>query len=285
MPDIVIIVVCCNADRMAFQRRQYAALGLPYKIVYFPAFTPRESGDWLRDKDPVRPEHDTMMCAVRSQAAAIDWYASDDSAPPYALIVEDDVTFRTDGLHDALQTVLEYWDKYRDEIDYVSVGYLLGSTPHRARFQHGPLFWGPQAPLVWGNQAYLIRKDVARDMAAVLHQPHTTAVRARVREILKTRGAYSTRAPFLQPDALWPDLFRQAFVWPVLGIEAPFASEILGDAGANMRRLRGAVEAGLVDLRRFYSDPAPPAAAASLAQTNSPSASSAGDSRSTQLNS
>lgn len=284
MTDVLVLVVCCNAERMAFQQRQYAALKLPYRIVYFPAFTPGESGDWLRDTDPVQPEYDTMMCAVRSQAAAIDWYVRE-ASEPYALIVEDDVTFRTDGLHDAIQTVIEYWEKYRDEIDYVSVGYLVGDTPHRARFQHGPLYWGPQEPLVWGNQAYLIRKDVAGDMAAVLHQPHTTALREQIATLEKTRGFYSIRRPVIQPDALWPDLFRQGFVWPVLGIEAPFPSAILGSMGANMRRLRAALDAGRVDLQRFYRDPAPPAAAASLAQTNSPAASSAGDSRSTQLNS
>jgi hypothetical protein len=267
---------------MAFQRRQYAALALPYRVVYFPAFTPRESSDWIREKDPKFPEYDSMMCAVRSQAAAIDWYVRE-APEPYALIVEDDVTFRTDGLHDAIQTVIEYWEKYRDEIDYVSVGYLLGDKQPRAQFQHGPLYWGPQYPLVWGNQAYLIRKDVAREMAAVLHQPYTTALRARVEEILKTRGAM--RETVIQPDALWPELFRQAFVWPILGVEAPFSSAILGNADANTRRLRAALEAGLVDLRLFYSDPAPPAAAASRAQTNSPATSSAGDSRSTQLNS
>jgi hypothetical protein len=284
MSNVVIIVVCCNAERMAFQRRQYAALALPYRVVYFPAFTPRESSDWIREKDPISPEYDSMMCAVRSQAAAIDWYVRE-APEPYALIVEDDVTFRTDGLHDAIQTVIEYWEKYRDEIDYVSVGYLLGDKQSHTRFQHGPLYWGPQDPLVWGNQAYLIRKDVAREMAAVLHQPHTTGLRERVRTIDATRGLYSRRETVIQPDALWPDLFRQAFVWPVLGVEAPFSSAILGKADANTRRLRAAVETGRVDLRLFYSDPAPPAAAASCAQTNSPATSSAGDSRSTQLNS
>lgn len=285
MPDVVVIVVCCNKERMAFQQRQYAALKLPYRVVYFPAFTPSESSDWLRDRHPAHPEYDTMMCAVRSQAAAIAWYVESAAPEPYALIVEDDVTFRTDGLHDAIQTVLEYWEKNSDEIDYVSIGYLLGKDKHIAKWLHGPLLWGPQQPKVWGNQAYLIRKDVARTMADVLQQPHTIALRARVREEMAAGRDYSYREPLVQPDALWPILFRQAFVQPVLGIEALFRSEILSDPGANYRRIQGALEAGLVDLDLFYRDDAPPAAAASRPQTNSPSSNAAGDSRSTQLNS
>ena len=74
-----------------------------------------------------------------------------------------------------------------------------------------------------------MNRKTASDMASVLHQPTTKAVRESVAKRLATmpggRG-YTNRPIRVQSDNLPSMLWRQGFVYPMMAIEAPLESII-----------------------------------------------------------
>ena len=251
--DIHIVVICCKEERKAFQKKQFAALQLPYDVTYAWAYSPETSRSYIVDYDPEFPESDTTLCCMRSHAAVLDWFYHN-TASDYILVVEDDVTFRKEELAAKISHVIDLWSEHSGEIDYVSLGYLItteiGNYP-TAEHSDGALYWGKQTPSVWGTQAYLVKRPVVKQMIDIFYQPTTRDLRNKIAETLRIRGKYTNRHERIQSDSLLAILFRQGFVRPILAIEGQFQSIIegkyLGDA-----RWKKAIEKGTVQLSDFY---------------------------------
>ncbi len=246
------MVICCNEERKAFQKKQFAALRLPYDVTYAQAHTPETSRSYIADYDPQVPEYDTTLCCMRSHAAVLAWFYHNTTSE-YVLVMEDDVTFRKDGLADTIRRVIDLWSKHSSEIDYVNIGYLIDSAtgmyPDAAN-KDGILRWGKQSYNMWGMQAYLVKRPVVKEMVDVFFQANTIDLRKKVQELMASGRDYSHRHPRIQSDSLFPILFRQGFVTPILAIEMPFHSAILGNAVSG--RWAKAIETGTITLSDFY---------------------------------
>jgi GR25 family glycosyltransferase involved in LPS biosynthesis len=213
-------------------KTQLDMLALPYPYTFFDGFTPANSKEYMVDRLEVAHEYDTTLCCFRSHVGAIDFFVRMFPDKQHVLILEDDV-FLLRTFSKELETVMKLWAVHKDEIDYVSLGYNPGrhEGPHGSLFSDGVLRWGLDCPNgdVWGCMAYLMNREVAADMVSVLHQPTTTAVREAVSNRLKTmpggRG-YTKRHIRVQSDNLPGMLWRQAFVFPMMTIEAPLESII-----------------------------------------------------------
>jgi GR25 family glycosyltransferase involved in LPS biosynthesis len=241
---IHILVLCGNEERKQFQKKQFAALQLPYDVTYIGAYTPDTSADYMNDYDSVYPEANATLCCMRSHAAAIDWFVHH-SDQPYALIMEDDVCLLQSEFATHVESVLQTWSRH-DSLDYVSIGYLPGTyDPKQA---DGNLYWDSEKP-VWGAQAYLVSRAKAVRMAEILHQPSARHVRERAIQESKQHN-YSTRYLRVQSDALLPILFQQGFVQPMLAIEAPLVSMI--NQQSMMSRWAPAIASGAVDPSRYF---------------------------------
>ena len=252
--SVHIVVICCNEERRAFQKGQFAALKLPHDVTYVQAYSPETSRPYIVDYDPEFPEPDTTLCCMRSHAAVLDWFYHNTTGD-YVLVVEDDVAFRKEDLAAKIEHVIDLWSKHSSEIDYVSLGYLINNAPDGsypdAANHHEELYWGKQAPSVWGTQAYLVKRPQVKEMITIFHQPNTKELRKKITEKICIRGKYTNRHERIQSDSLLAILFRQGFVRPMLAIEAQFHSIIeggyLGDA-----RWKKAIESGTIQLSDFY---------------------------------
>ena len=252
--NIHILVICCNDERKTFQKKQFAALQLPYDVTYAWAHSPETSRDYIVDYNSEFPEPDTTLCCMRSHAAVLAWFYHNTTSD-YVLVVEDDVTFRKDGLADKIDRVIDLWSKHSSEIDYVSLGYLINNTPDGsypdAANHHEELYWGKQTPSVWGTQAYMVHRPIVKQMIDLFHQPNTRDLRKKIEEMICVRGKYTNRHERIQSDSLLSISFRQGFVVPMLAIEGQFHSIIegkyLGDA-----RWKKAIEKGTIVLSDFY---------------------------------
>jgi len=227
---IQIVIVTCSESRKKAMKKQLDALALPYPYTFFDGFTPQTSKEYIVDHYAYAPEYDTTLCCLRSHVGAADYFIRTFPEKKYALFLEDDVlllkTFASE-----LETVMRLWTSHKDEIDYVSLGYNPGrhEGPHGSLFSDGVLRWGLDCPNgnVWGCMAYIMNRDMATDMASILHQPTTKAVRDAVAKRLMTmpggRG-YIKRHIRVQSDNLRGMLWRQAFVYPMMTVEAPVES-------------------------------------------------------------
>jgi len=235
---IQIVVVTCSESRKTAMKTQLDNLALPYPYAFFDGYTPATSKDYIVDYfkcppntlRPIKPEKDTTLCCFRSHVGALDFFLRTFPDKEYVLILEDDVSLlRT--FSKELETVMNLWASHKDTIDYVSLGYNPGrhEGPHGSLFSDGVLRWGLDCPNgdVWGCMAYLMNRGVAADMVSVLHQPTTRDVRESVAKRLATiregRG-YTYRHIRVQSDNLRGMLWRQAFVYPMMTVEAPVES-------------------------------------------------------------
>jgi GR25 family glycosyltransferase involved in LPS biosynthesis len=252
--NIHIVVICCNEERKTFQKQQFHALKLPYDVTYAHAYSPESSKSYIVDYDPEYPEPDTTLCCMRSHAAVLSWFYHNTTSD-YVLVVEDDVTFRTDDLVNKIDRVIDLWSKHSTEIDYVSLGYLINNTPDGsypdAAHNDDVLRWGKQMPSVWGTQAYLVERSVVKQMIDVFYQPNTRDLRKKIEDTIRLRDKYTNRHERIQSDSLLAILFRQGFVVPMLAIEMPFQSIIETTYMGDIRWTK-AIEKGTIVLSDFY---------------------------------
>lgn len=250
-----IVVICCNEERRAFQKRQFAALKLPYDVTYAWAYSPDTSRDYIADYDTKCPEFDTTLCCMRSHAAVLDWFYHNTTSD-YVLVMEDDVGLLKSGFAARVDHIIDLWSKHSSEIDYVSLGYLISTDAgiYPGAVNHDEeLYWGEQGEdVLWGMQAYLVKRQQAKDMIDILHQPNTIELRKRVKAEMAKGRDYSHRYPRVQSDSLYPLLFRQGFVIPMLAIETPFQSAIQGH-NVTYARWKKAIDKGTINLEDFYS--------------------------------
>jgi len=207
----------------------FTELKLSYPVHFFRGHTPDMSHDYMNDRDVLRPEKDTELCCTRSHASAIKCFVDNYKDKDYLLVIEDDVTLLSENFTEKLEEVIEIWKKHETEIDYVSVGYLPNTQPHKSDNQDGVLKWNMTNCSVWGEQAYIMPNKIAVSMSKLLFQPTSNDLRQSVKthiSCINNGRGYVDNYLRLQIDAIMPMCFRQGIVWPLMGIEMPFNSLI-----------------------------------------------------------
>jgi len=218
MDSLQIIIICCNEERRRFQQKQMEDLDLPY--VFFDAYTPNTMGEYITEKYVENPEADTMICATRSHIEAIDYFCKQYPDKQYGIFFEDDVIIAHDFLSKVEKTI-SAWKPYKNEIDYISLGFLLPDIKTKCKNTSEHLNWNLEEAL-WGQQCYIVGRDVCLEIAKLLVQKNTadlySVFRERRKKVVRKLG-YAYKKVRLQPDTIIPNLFRQGFIWPPIAIE------------------------------------------------------------------
>jgi len=225
--NIQIIVITCSEERKRIMTDQLHALNLSIPFTFFQGYTPDTSKDYIVDRDPKSPEKDTMICCMRSHAAALNYFIHSFPDKHFALIIEDDAAL-LHNFEKELQAVMIRWYTHIDDIDFISLGYFPGKGRHEAKKSDRMLSW-QLTSMVWGTQSYIVKRSAARSMATVLHHPSTKDLRLAFDRYLKTElkgQSYTNKYPVVQPDAMIPIGWRQAIVFPLMVIELPINSTI-----------------------------------------------------------
>lgn len=249
-----VIIICANEERRAYQQRQFSDLQLPYKVMYFPGYTPNTSKSYIADYDDNCAENDETICCFRSHIGAIRQFINKSHAD-YCIILEDDVSLIKTGFQTQIDEILRAWKDYPD-IDYVVVGYLLSDYSHDYAESCNAFEWEPRGKVTWGFQAYIVRRDSAARIVSMFDKPNTAIIRAAAWKEIKRRNGkppYERRYPRIQSDSLIPGFFKAAYSKQLLAIEAPFASVITPDC-ANHKRWVRFIQSGRLNPSLYYDN-------------------------------
>jgi len=221
--SLQIIVIWCNEDRRKEMVRQFNYLNLPYPVHYYKGFTPDTSKEYIVDRHPELPEDNGTLCCMRSHAGALHEFVTAFPEKLRCLVVEDDVAFLLDFTTE-LRKVLQVWQKHSDDIDVLNVGYLPPRENSKSLKADKMLRWGLDCEngIIWGTQAYLVKRSVALEMAHILHQPTSKALRESFQHhFVNTLHSkrYSNKITRLQSDVLLSVGWKQGYVTPMLAIE------------------------------------------------------------------
>ena len=255
--DVVVYILWCNEERLAFMKTQVESMALPFPVVYFKASTPDDSRAFV---DPASPVHDRLQCCFRSHVRALEDFTSN-HASGHCLILEDDVCFLREGFLDRFKAILTTYNA-TPQIDYVTLGHLpftmKGEAVHTKRdvLTHaGGLYYDFSAAdfTIWGSQAQLFSHKTAQSIVALLCRPTSREVLEAVTQHLKTNRSYQNKAPHVMIDALLPLLFSQAIAYPPLFVEnnTPSTVQPGSPAERNDTWLR-AETAGMFRLADYY---------------------------------
>ena len=247
--QVQIVILSASAERTAFQKKQMAELNIPWPVYIFPAYTPETSKDYIQERDMRKPETDGMICCMRSNIGAVEWYNTNCPNTPYAIIFEDDAALLKESFVDKVMQVIKVWERHMDSIDYVSLGYfpIKGFT---GKQKDEMLHWEFDSKnYLWGCTAHLINRRAAAEMTKLFIHPNTTAFR----KTLLTAKEYQYRYIHVQPDSLYPMYFRQGAVDQTMTMEAEFVSQTLGFN--NNVRWQNHINTGLIDPTKYYSSP------------------------------
>lgn len=247
--QVQIVILSASVDRTAFQTKQMADLHIPWPVHIFPAFTPETSKDYIQDRDAKKPETDGMICCMRSNVGAVEWYNANCPSTPYAIIFEDDAALLKEGFVEKVLQVIKVWERHMDAIDYVSLGYfpIKGFT---GKQKDEMLHWDfDRIHYVWGCTAHLINRKSAAAITQLFHHKNTKDFH----KALLTAKEYQHRYIHIQPDSLYPMYFRQGVVKQTMTMEAEFVSQTLGIH--NYDRWQDHIDAKLIDPTHYYSNP------------------------------
>jgi GR25 family glycosyltransferase involved in LPS biosynthesis len=256
---VQIIVITCSETRKHIIKQQLDNLRISIPYVFFQGYTPATSESYIVDKDPKYPEKDTMICCMRSHAAAIQQFVVEFPEKDYLLVLEDDAALLK-GFEKELEQIMDIWSKHDDEIDHISLGYFPKSSVHLSEKKFKNLYWNLQHN-VWGTQAYIVKRSVAKQMAEVLHRLTTKDVRKAFDDHILTNlkgKSCANKIALVQPDVLLSVGWRQAIVFPLMVIELPIKSTINPSSNAReLGRWDPVFSTGGRKIDEFYELPAP----------------------------
>lgn len=222
-PKIQTVVISVNEERKAAIQKQLEILKFPYPVHYFKGSTVEDSKSWILEDYPVIPP---LQCCAKSHIDGLDWYVNN-SLADYVLVLEDDAAILKDGFSKAVEDTIALWN---EEIDYISIGYI----PDRIKTilpllkNTQSLYWGFKniSQTIWGTQSYIVKRSVAFDMVHITKRNTCAHVKNIMDCFVKEGRCIANKIPYVQADALFPLLFRQAICYPLLVIETEAVSII-----------------------------------------------------------
>ena len=229
-----IVVVTCNEKREQIIRKQLEDINTSIDYYIYKGFTPAQSKEYMDYRTHLSgtcDEFDETLCCMRSHAGAIDHAVKTFPDKIFYIMMEDDVALINE-FDDKVNDVIELSAKHMNEIDSVYLSYLSSPESNNEKSFESKfnnieknLFWNKKDTVnIWGTQMYMLKRSVALEMAEVLHKNSASELNIACRKkydqvIEKNKVPYSHKEIRIQSDVLLSLLWRQAVVFPVLGIE------------------------------------------------------------------
>lgn len=258
---IQIIVYSINDDRLNWIKKQVNDLKIPIDIKYFKGFCVDDNKGYILDKHPKYGyvELDTQLSCTRTVGAVFNWFVNNCKNKDYLITMEDDVCLIKNGFIDKLLKIIDIYDKNKNDIDYVSIGYLnfdIEEIIKRNTSNNSGLYWNiwknrksnQDFDTVWGGQMLLFRSEIVSKLSDIIYHDNTDKIRQKINERIKNGHRYSRRVDVLLGDHFIPLLFKQAVYYPPLGIEGNFKTQMNNNDTSN--RLKSWVN--YLDLNEYY---------------------------------
>jgi GR25 family glycosyltransferase involved in LPS biosynthesis len=225
--DLVFYIICCNEEREEFMRKQMIDLKITYPIVYFKAFTPENSQDWVTKDDEEFNHNEKLQCSCRSHIEALKDFKKH-RPEEFLLILEDDVCLLKENFESKLNKCVDFYSKNYHIVDFLTLGYIptdFGMNPNNKYF---PLCKKKEfiyyelkfiKDSVWGAQAQLFSKKKIDTILEVFDKKTGKEVLESVKTFYKTFGWYQSKAIYLTFDSILPSIFSQGIVESHLAVE------------------------------------------------------------------
>ena len=117
-----IIISICN-DRKQKIIQSFKELGVEDRFIhYLEASTPENSEEYFTDTS-FDSKTKKVVCCAKSHCRAIE-YAARDESPEYSIVIEDDAAFHKTDFVKVIQEIVENWNKYFGQCEYISLGWV-----------------------------------------------------------------------------------------------------------------------------------------------------------------
>jgi GR25 family glycosyltransferase involved in LPS biosynthesis len=271
--DIIFYVISSNQDRLDFMKRQFIELDLHSNVVFFNAYTPKDSSDWMVKNDKYSP--DKLQSCLRSHISAIKEFTENYPNKRYICVLEDDVSLLKENFNKKLLVHLDNFNKNND-VEYLTIGYLPTTTSN-AEYQkkynfkssfldneklslvtnRDGIYYGfyNKGFAIWGAQAQIFPMDTAKKIVHHLHKESAQEIYDSINQFSEKNQLKQNKLVYLTPDSIFPVMFEQGIVNPPLAIENDFGS-LIHISNVSVHRLnyrKQYEEMGYIKLSNYYS--------------------------------
>jgi GR25 family glycosyltransferase involved in LPS biosynthesis len=226
--NLIFYIICCNDEREEFMKKQMIDLKITYPIVYFKAFTPENSQDWVIKNDEIN-NNEKLQCSCRSHIEVLKDFKKRDEE--FLLILEDDVCLLKENFQTKLEKYIEFYSKNYHIIDFLTLGYIptdFNKNPNSDYFQlckkKENIYYELKniKDTVWGAQAQIFSKSKIDTMLEVFDKKTAKELLESVNDFIKKNGRYQIKYIFLTFDSILPSIFSQGIVDSHLAVEKNF---------------------------------------------------------------
>lgn len=227
--NLVIYIICCNEEREAFMKQQMLDLKITYPIVYFKAFTPDNSQDWVLKNDELN-HNEKLQCSCRSHIEVLKDFKNN-RPEEFLLILEDDVCLLKENFQNKLEKCVEFYSKNYHILDFLTLGYIPTDFDMYPNSKYFPLCKKKEfvyyelkyiKHTVWGAQAQIFSKKKINEMLEVFDKKNGKEVIESVKTFFNTFGYYQPKTIYLTFDSILPAIFSQGIVESHLAVERNF---------------------------------------------------------------
>lgn len=226
--NLVIYIICCNEERETFMKQQMIDLKITYHIVYFKAFTPENSQDWILKNEKIN-NIEKLQCSCRSHIEALKDFKKREEE--FLLILEDDVCLLKENFESKLNKYVEFYSKNYHILDFLTLGYIPTDFDKNPTSHYFPLCKKKEnvyyelknvKDTVWGAQAQIFSKKKIDAMLEIFDKKTAKELLESVSDNAKKYGYYQTKDIYLTFDSILPAVFSQGIVESHLAIEKNF---------------------------------------------------------------
>lgn len=236
---IQIVVYYIDENRLEWIRKQFQHLNIGIDIFYFKGYTKEESVDFIKTEDSdilLKIGHGHgQLAAIRTIGAIFNWFLKYCKDKEFLITVEDDCCLLKQEILDKILNAVNTYEENSENFDYVCLGYLpfdINKIKIRNLPTKNNIHWdmwknrkSNDFDGVYGGQMTLFNKKIVKNLSEIFHQNNTDLIREKINERLNKGHDYSNKYICLLGDHIFPRLFRQAILYPPLGIEGDFFSQ------------------------------------------------------------
>lgn len=267
MEDIIFYVIYCGEDRLNFMKKQIKELSLPFTIVYFKAYTPEESQNWM-DKNDISP--DKLQCCLRSHIECIHHFYTNYHNKKYLCILEDDVCLLKNNFKDEfLKGIDSLKEVQKEGVNYMSIGYLptITTKSFKTPFLDNEKFdlvknynnlyydFTNCSFTIWGTQAQVFPIETTKLISDLLFRENSIELKKSAEKYLEKNGYQQFKGIYLTPDSILPSMFSQSVLYKPLAIEAKIYSKIHDEDDSKNRftNWENWEKNGSIELKNYWS--------------------------------
>jgi GR25 family glycosyltransferase involved in LPS biosynthesis len=261
--SLVIYIICCNTERENFVKNQMIDLKITFPIVYYKAFIPENSQEWLIKDDNEINYNEKLQCCCRSHFEVIKEFQS--RKEDFLLILEDDVCLLKENFESKLKDCIKIYKENYHNLDFLTLGYLpttLSGDPFNLYFpfctkkENIVYDFKKISNTIWGTQAQLFSREKIDKILKVIDKPNGKELLESVKNYISKNGYYQYKNIYVTPDSILPSLFSQGVVESHLAIEKNYGlSTSVHDSEMKERKNSWIIgeKAGMYIISDFYS--------------------------------